>query len=37
MNDQPDLKNIEIRGVTLEELLGRIRELYVSVVSEGTL
>ncbi len=37
INDQPDLKNIEIRAVTLEELLDRIRELYVSTTSEDTL
>lgn len=37
IKDKPDLKNIEIRAVTLEELLDRIRELYVNTASEGTL
>ncbi len=37
MDDQPDLKNIGIRAFTLEELLDRIRELYVIMTSEGTL
>lgn len=35
MDEQPDLKNIGIRGITLEELLDKIRELYISTASEG--
>ncbi len=34
-DDQPDLKSLQIRTVTFEELLDRIRELYTYVIGEG--
>lgn len=36
LDDKPYLKNLGIRGVTIEELLNRIRELYVHLSSEDT-
>lgn len=36
-DDQPDLKNLGIKTVTFEELLNRIKELYIPMAKEGTL